>query len=92
MPTCRGTLGCCSLLARILIASIYAVTLMMIVCNTLADAVVIIATWIRTFALVRFHGRRNQQRRSIAWLLLRDGQLSRLVDRTDQQLKTIFST
>ncbi|KAI0729293.1 hypothetical protein C8Q72DRAFT_830133 [Fomitopsis betulina] len=49
------------------------VTLMMIVCNTLADAVVIIATWIRTFALVRFHGRRNQQRRSIAWLLLRDG-------------------
>lgn len=49
------------------------VTLMMIVCNTLADAVVIVATWIRTFALVRLHRRRK---RSIAWLLLRDGRFS----------------
>ncbi|KZT68003.1 hypothetical protein DAEQUDRAFT_757898 [Daedalea quercina L-15889] len=48
------------------------VTLMMLICNTLADAVVIFATWVRTFHIVKLQ-RKKLRAGSIAWLLLRDG-------------------
>ncbi|KZT67926.1 hypothetical protein DAEQUDRAFT_728425 [Daedalea quercina L-15889] len=50
------------------------ITLALSICNTLADVVVIVATWVCTWQTIRLQGWGHRwTRRSITWLLLRDG-------------------
>ncbi|KAH9926057.1 uncharacterized protein B0H18DRAFT_1007721 [Fomitopsis serialis] len=50
------------------------VTLVVLISNMLVDVVVIIVTWVYTFHIVKVQGRKILwTRRSISWILLRDG-------------------
>ncbi|KZT73438.1 hypothetical protein DAEQUDRAFT_470166 [Daedalea quercina L-15889] len=57
---------------RTLVSEYGVLTLVVLICNVLADVVVIVATWAYIFKTVRLQGWRRWSH-SIAWLLLRDG-------------------